>query len=356
MSLYDASGNEIKTGAENDAYMPFMSASLRQRVKHRDDGFDMSDFDMIRTFTPFETDYSTQSGTPMVLNISADSFRQTFYEPYLGYHDGLLVTKKNLGLDESGQYPIWCYDFIPKNAKRKILLSSGMHTYELPGSFGLARWIKDFMESDDAVFQYMRENVAISLIPIINPWGFNQNPKHYGNIKGVNPNRNFDDWTGLWATFPVYTPDQNEWNVKGSAPFSEAETRIIAKWLKDNTDAEYWIDCHTGLGCTRTDYGDVWYYYSAGNPNADSINRAADAIAEYVTTTYGRTAKKYTDPTLINNIQQHYGDKVVGVPSMAIEQATGSDTLMQTVPNNSPAAITYYALQIHAYVVSQLQG
>lgn len=358
MIFYDVNGNPIPFDSMET---PYLSSSARNRLKEQSD-FDMSSFDVIRTFTAFETDYATQSGTPYQLDITQQQFYDLFYEPYLGKHNDLMVTKKNLGKDQSGTYDIWCYDFIPYNAKKKILLSSGMHTYELPASFGLARWIKEYMESSDAVFQYMRENVQISLIPIVNPWGWNQTPnKKYGNVNGVNPNRNFNNWDDAWADFPEYSPDPsspnyNEWNVKGSEPFSEAETKVIANWLKANTDAQFWIDCHTGAGVSRANSGDVWCIYVAdSNILANKIQSAATAIGGYIQQTYSSTPKYDIDTDNPNSIKSMYGDQVIGIPTMVIEQATGSDTKMTTIPNNSAPAIQYYALQIHAYVVSLLK-
>ena len=357
MAVYNINGVQIDEGSN----APYLSSSTRNRLKEYSD-FDMSSFDTIRTFTAFAEDYATPNGQPYVLNITQSQFYNLFYEPYLGMHDELMVTKKNLGKDQSGQYDIWCYDFVPYNAKKKILLSSGMHTYELPASFGLARWVKDYMESNDSVFQYMRENVHISIIPIVNPWGFNQTPqKKYGNVNGVNPNRNFNNWDDVWSDFPEYSPDPtspnyNEWNVKGEYPFSEAETQILAKWLKDNTDAQFWIDCHTGLGVSRANSGDVWCIY-VGDSNilADKIQASAQAIGGYIQTTYSTTPKYNINTDNPNSIKSMYGDQVVSIPTMVIEQATGNDTLMTTVPNNSKPAIQYYALQIHAYVVGLLK-
>lgn len=361
MILHKYDGTIVSIDAEGGASeeTPYLSASARNRLKEQSD-FDMSSFDLIRTFTPFSTDYSADASNWRKFEFTQEQFYSAFYEPYLGYHDDLLVTKKNLGKDQSGTYDIWCYDFIPYNAKRKILLSSGMHTYELPGSFGLARWIKDYMESSDAVFQYMRQNVQISVIPIINPWGFNQTIKKYPNVNGVNPNRNFDDWTGAWANFPVYSADPNasnynEWNVKGGSPFSESETKLLANWLKANTDAQFWIDCHTGADNKRAWSGDVWYLYVSGSPLATRIEAAADALMNHISTTYNVTAKRWSQVDHQNNIKHRYGTYVLGIPTLTIEQACGDDTVYPTRPNNCPTAITEYATQIHAYVVAQLQ-
>lgn len=362
MAIYNVNGVIIDNSIDVTE-TPYLSSSAKNNLKEQSD-FDMSGFDVIRTFTAFETDYAcnTSQGRGYdVLPITSSEFYNTFYEPYLGKHDDLMVTKKNLGKDQSGTYDIWCYDFIPYNAKKKILLSSGMHTYELPASFGLARWVKDFMESSDAVFQYMRQNVHVSIIPIVNPWGWNQNPKKYGNVNGVNPNRNFNNWNNVWASFPDYSPiptdpNYNEWNVKGEEPFSEAETQILCKWLKNNTDAQFWIDCHTGAKNKRSATGDVWcIYVGSSNVLATKIQTGATAIGGYIQSTYNTTPKYNIVTDSPNSIKSMYGDQVVSIPTMVIEMATETDTLMTTWPNNSKPAIQYYALQIHAYIVAQLQ-
>lgn len=354
MAIYDINGNRIDERSGSTSSEIFLSSSKTIHLKEQSD-FDMSEFDIIRTFTPFETDYATESGTPRVLDVSQQTFYNTFYEPYLGYHDDLLVTKKKLGKDQSETYDIWCYDFIPYNAKKKILLSSGMHTYELPASFGLARWIKEFMESEDEVFAYMRQNVYISVIPIVNPWGFNHNPKTYGNMNGINPARNFNDWDDSWGSFPSYTPQENEWNVKGDAPFSEAEVKIMSEWMKNNTDASFHIDCHTGLGCSKSLYGDVWTISLSANPLRSKITAAQSEIMSHIQTTYSVTPKKRDAVDTTDVINQKYFVKVVGVPSMTIEQPQYSDTSYTTVPNNNKTAIKEYATMIHAYIVAQLQ-
>ena len=352
MSVYDIDGNLLTTEETN---LPWLSSSKLPRL-HETSDFDASSFSLIHEFTAFSQDYSTATATPRVLNITQEQFYQTFYDPYLGDNGDMIVTKKNLGKDESGLYDVWCYDFLAYNAKKKVLLTSAMHTYELPASFGLARWVKELMESSEPVFAFLRQNVSFSIIPIVNPWGFNQNPKTYGNINGVNPARNFNDWDGAWELFPVYTPSQNEWNVKGDAPFSEAETRILASFMKNNTDADFYIDCHTGLGVTRASSGDVWCIYLTANPLANKIVAAANALGTRIAQKYSVTTKMHVVTDTTDIINQKYSLNVVGVPYMTIEQAQGNDTVYTTVPNNSAVAITEYATQIHAFLISQLQN
>lgn len=313
--------------------------------------FDISPYGLIHTFTPFETDYATESNTPKVLNIDTETFLDTFYNPYLGNNDnGVFVGKKEIGKDETGQYKVWQYELRPIDGdyKKTILLTSGMHTYELPASFGLARWVKEFMESKDAVFDYLRKNVRIFLIPIVNPWGFNQNPKKYGNSNGINPNRNFNDWQGAWESFPVST---DEWNQKGEAPFSEAETQNLRDWLYSHPEAEFWIDCHTGVECSN---GEVWCLYTSSNPNVNKIQNAIEALSMHIQSTYGKTAKTYTQIDADSFIKGKFGTDVCGIPTMTIEQSSSTETAFKSVPNNCAEAITEYATQIHAYLMAQL--
>lgn len=312
-------------------------------------------FDLIHSFSAFDTNYATAQNTPKVLNISSDSFLLTFYDRYLGYNSNdVFVGKTSLGKDTSDTYDVYQYEFRPVNYDRTFLISSGMHTYEMPAYFGLARWIQEYMEGTDDVFVWLRKHVRVICIPIINPWGFNQNPKTYGNVNGVNPNRNFNDLNDGWASYPVYT---DEWNQKGSSAFSEKETQILRDWAYKYADvAEFYIDCHTGLGCSRASYGDVWVYFNANNPLAEKVNTAINALASHISTTYGVTAKIHTTaPSTDPGLNRSFLTDVAGIPFINPEQVQYADSAYQTVPNNSAIAIQEYATQIHAYVVAQLQ-
>lgn len=332
MSIYDINGNEI------------------------DDFAVMPDFELIYTFSAFATDYSTNVSTPRVLDITSDSFLNTFYDRYLGYNSNdVFVGKTALGKDTSNTYDVYQYEFRPINYSRTILLSSAMHTYELPASFGLARWIQEYMEGADDVFKWLRKNVRILCIPVVNPWAYNQNPKMYGDLNGVNPNRNFNDLQNGWASYPVYT---DEWNQKGSAPFSENETQILRDWAYKNASiAEFYIDCHTGLGCSRASYGDVWSYYLNTNPLYSKIRNAVNALKDHISTAYSVTATEFnTNPAKDPALNEKFWTHMAGVPMMTIEQAQYSDTSYATVPNNCSIAIQEYATQIHAYIIAQLHA
>lgn len=287
------------------------------------------------------------TGASRVLNISTAEFLELFYDGFVTTPpSGMTVTKTSIGKDQSGQYDMWEYDFCPSNYTRTILLSSGMHTYELSASFGLANFIGHlYTDTDNEAFDYIRKNVRVKVIPIVNPWGFNQNPKTYGNINGVNPNRNFDV-NGQWNTFPVYTPQQNEWNVKGDYPFSEAETKNLAKWAIDNYNAEFWIDCHTGLGYADKD---LWLYYSSDSVILDRINNAISKIEAWFKETYGKDCVTTRTIDESGGIRLWWAEKIIGLAGFTLEQAPHRTTF-GTAENNDSGDISNYSTNISTFV------
>ena len=287
------------------------------------------------------------TGTYGTLNMSTAEFLELFYDGFVSAQpSGMTVTKTSIGKDETGQYDMWEYDFCPTNYNRTILLSSGMHTYELAASFGLANFIGHlYTDSGNDAFSYIRNNVRIKVIPVVNPWGFNQYPKKYGNVNGVNPNRNFD-LDGSWEEFPNYTPAQNEWNVKGESPFSEAEAHNLARWAETNWDAEFWIDCHTGEGYSDKD---LWVYYSSDSAILDRINAGISRIETWFKETYGKNC--VTTRTIDNpdSIRLHWAENLAGIPGMTLEQAP-KRTTFGTSATNEAADISNYSTNISTFV------
>lgn len=324
----------------------------------------INDINVIYEFPKASDEWVTDSSNKK-LDITTNQFLEMFYDKWLGYHieDGLRVNKKSLGKDTSGQYDIYEYDFIPPHYTETILLSSGMHAYELSASFGLAHFFTEYMKYPYASdgFKYLRENVRIKVIPVVNPWGFNHTPyKTYGNSNGVNPNRNFDslDENGqsVWDSFPIYSPNKsdsnyNEWNVKGEAPFSESETIILRDWVLDNSNAKFWIDCHTGLG-----YGkyDNWIVTVSTNKNLNKIYYALYELEKRIENVYSTTSRTNKDIDGETAIKHKWCCNVAKVPCMTIEQAP-ENTLWGTKLNNESGDITEYATTVYAYVIAQLK-
>lgn len=283
------------------------------------------------------------------LDMSSDQFLARFYDNFVGTSNYGTVTKTSLGKDESGTYDLYEYDFKPKNYTRTILLSSGMHTYELSAHFGCAHFINHIMDTsiNHEGLKYIRENVRIKIIPIINPWGWNQSPKVYHNVNGVNPNRNFD--CKYWATNEV--GKGNEWNYKGTAPFSEAETCILRDWVLANKDAEYWIDCHTGLGLGPWDN---FIYYLTEDPYLDKILSALNKLENRIKTKYGK-ATPVKELRIDNQgmTRMWWSLETAGVPTLCVEQ-TPNNTLWGTATNNEGGDITNYEVCLSTYLMEIL--
>ena len=292
--------------------------------------------------------------TGKVLNINTTQFLALFYDSFVGVKsDEMVVTKTSLGKDQSGLYDLYEYDFKPKNYTKTILLTSGMHSYELSASFGLAHFIKHLMvfpyEHDG--FKYLRENVRIKVIPVVNPWGFNQSPKKYGNINGVNFNRNFDSVGSKWADYPLTLPADNEWNYKGTAPFSEAESQILRDWATTNRTSEFWIDCHTGLGLTPIEN---YIVYLTQDTIVPKIKTALTKLENRIKTKYGKLAPiSQEDTDWSSDIRSYWAIETLGMSNMTIEQ-TPNNALWGTDLNNESGDITEFEATISAYVFTFL--
>ena len=288
-----------------------------------------------------------------VLDMTSESFLNTFYDNYVGTNsDGYTVTKKELGKDESGTYSIHEYDFKPKNWNRMILLSGGMHAYELSACFGLAHFIKYIMENHDTHegLKYIYENVRIKVVPIINPWGWNQNPKKYGNVNGININRNFDA-NGNWNQLPT---SNDEWNQKGDSPFSENETRVMRNWLSSNVGAEFYIDTHTGLNCFGQ--ADNCLYYLSDSSLKDKIETALGKLNNWIYDKYGTMGTSNSDHiwTSTPNCITDYAEKsILQIPAFTLEQ-NPENTKWGTSINNEGSDIQHYVTSIATYVMELL--
>ena len=149
------------------------------------------------------------------------------------------VTKTLLGNDSSGTYPIYQYTLKPQGAESilakklpKILTHALIHGEEKPSIYALYYMVKAICEDwkTDALLEYLRWNVEIILIPIVNVYGYANNQRF--NFNNVNLQKNAD-WN--WE---LSDPDS------GSAPFSEVETQYIKTMLDANTDAILYTDIH----------------------------------------------------------------------------------------------------------------
>ena len=165
------------------------------------------------------------------------------------------ITKHLSGLDSSGVLPINYYHFKPKRPHStgkplvKIIIGTGAHgdgwtfypeqgdgsSGDPPTSvFSLFYLMKNICENwhTNSLLEYLRFNVEFIIVPLQNPWGFDNHSRY--NSNGVDLNRNYDlGWASETSAH------------KGTAPFSENETQYMRDLIRAHADAVHFIDWHT---------------------------------------------------------------------------------------------------------------
>ena len=297
-------------------------------------------------------DYSTSSNiTNVALALTSDQFLSTFLDSYVGKTNTYSMSKQSLGKDQSGIYDIYEYDFKPKKWNRVILLTAGMHGIELSAVFGLAYFIKSVIEdhNDNLGLKYIFKNVRIKFIPILNPWGFSQNPKVYGNSRGVNINRNFD-YNGQWEQ--VGSSGVSGWSNPGTSAWSEAESVILKNWLLTNKNAEFHIDCHTYVGnSSYTNY----VVYDTQCSNSNDIDIVLGLLDKNLKDNFG--VSSFNDLKEAGNLTYSrllWTVRECGIPSMLVEQSAAATYWGGTSLNNEKQDILNFVTNLTAYVTQFL--
>lgn len=137
--------------------------------------------------------------------------------------------------------------------KPKYLILSCIHGRERKTALSLYYFVRDILSGHSAL-KGLREGAVIHVLPVANPYAFDEYLRW--NKNRVDINRNFGDEDGAW-TKVGYNTDQDKNTgedligdgkkyecFNGESGASETETKTIIKWLNDNNDAELFIDWH----------------------------------------------------------------------------------------------------------------
>ena len=117
-----------------------------------------------------------------------------------------------------------------------MLLEAGIHGYEPESNTALYIFVSDLVKGNLSLSK-IRNTCDFKVIPCLNPYGYDHNRR--GNANNVDLNRNFEvDWIeqGDVSANPSY--------YGGPSAASEAETKIMQQWLRDNINAVLFIDFH----------------------------------------------------------------------------------------------------------------
>lgn len=172
------------------------------------------------------------------------------------------VTKSTLGMDQSGTYPIHLLDFKPPSFENTLIVTCGTHGNEVYISYLMYHFMKQVAERWETSrhLERIRNRTRILLVPVVQPWGTYQTPKTRQNSRSVDVARN---WDYKWAQYVVENPDHDS---KGSAPFSESETKILRDLVLAHPEAKALIDLHH---LNSNGDGDHFYVFTGSEVDTD---------------------------------------------------------------------------------------
>ncbi len=176
-------------------------------------------------------------------------------------------------------------DYRYNSSTKKKILITGLHHAREPISMEQVLYFTNFMleNKNDEQIAYLLKNTEFYFVPCINPDGYvynesiapnggglhrkNRNPSSGGATIGVDLNRNYGQFWGIDNFGSSNEPSSEAY--RGTAPFSEPETRAIKKLCTDNQFL---------MALNYHGYGDVlivpWSYSEFENTPEDKKYRA----------------------------------------------------------------------------------
>jgi murein tripeptide amidase MpaA len=179
--------------------------------------------------------------------------------------------------------------------KRTVLLFGGCHARELVNPDLLLQFafklMTAFNTNTDLVFgsvvyatstvQLIVQSIDVIIVPLINPdgrayvqstdpwWRKNRNPNGGATCAGVDINRNYDF---LWSSGIGTSTNLCSETYKGTAPFSEPETRNVRSLLDTYPEIEAMVDVHSYSELVLYPWGDD--ETQTTDPNMNFMNPA----------------------------------------------------------------------------------
>ena len=179
------------------------------------------------------------------------------------------VTKDEIGTASDNQ-TMYCYKLIPSRYRNNtgtsvtsnpptFLIIPSIHGYEKSAAFGTYYFARDLVYNfnKNPVLNSLRTKCAIYIVPVGNPYGFDN--KERKNANGVDLNRN-------WGVDPSGETDPSSPYYPGAEPFDQPETQAIKGLIDSNTNIFYVVDYHTNGQYKAASWADVnWmtYFYIA---------------------------------------------------------------------------------------------
>jgi Zinc carboxypeptidase len=306
--------------------------SVFNRVK----SYEFSPEELIGDYEPIsaEATNGTVSGGFDASTVMAQDIYNA-YDSLMASYPGY-ITRELIGYDSAGVLPIYAYKFTPQQSQRsyisgtykpypKVIVGSAIHGNGQTDAgdrettvFALYYFLKDICEnwSQSELLEYLRWNVRFIVVPVQNPWGFNNRSRRNENL--VDLSRNYD-----YAWTPTVGGNVGDNTYGGPSAFSESESRAMRDLILANSDAIHLIDLHSRGGLPTDDQLIMFDM---------TINNELYYSAEYH---IGKLSRKWKNRSYGLNDLTHYGTiydsiiaagkvhgwgtNIAGIPSIVVE-------------------------------------
>ena len=282
------------------------------------------------------------------------------YDALAAAHPGY-VTREALGKDASGEYDLLCYtiESRPGSGKPEILWVSNVHGDEHNAAMSTYYMVRELLEhwQDDPVLRMIFTNCCLRVIPLGNPWGWQNASRN--NYNGVNLNRDFPvSWSYL-------TSEKNRTDVTS---MSQPETQIIMAWVEAHKEnALVLVNKHdTGaMGGKMSDASTRYVGYlrstvagsaralkAAGDFMDMVVRRDADWVNEADFPGYlsGDLWPAYSGISAGGTLDSYAG--FIGVPSYLSETCIGGLTSKQHVDDLCRLGVTANVNALASHIIS----
>lgn len=78
-----------------------------------------------------------------------------------------------------------------EHKRRRLLVTSGCHPTEQPSMLGCYQAVSEILSSDEPWALFIKNNLVLDIVPLINPWGLAQSPVTDNNANDMNVNRTY---------------------------------------------------------------------------------------------------------------------------------------------------------------------
>ena len=162
------------------------------------------------------------------------------------------ITRETIGTASDETSTMYLYKLIPTayrnmaineyNRPPKVIVVPSLHGFEKSAAFGAYYFARDLVHNYDKnpVLNSLRTKCIIYVVPVGNPYGFNNNLRK--NANGVDLNRN---WGTPDGTSSGGSTDPDSPYYAGEEPFDQPETQAIKAVIDANLDIILLVDFHT---------------------------------------------------------------------------------------------------------------